>query len=88
MAMTTNTFAACGAGANVNAGQFWIYRTNDTIAQVTVAGYFDEVRSVLTKGDVILVQADVDGTVKAGLYMVTAINASAPYVTFAAATTV
>lgn len=41
---------------------WFTYATNDTLAEVTTDGYFNNVRDALSKGSMIYAVVDVDGT--------------------------
>ncbi|RMD97812.1 MAG: hypothetical protein D6816_17015 [Bacteroidetes bacterium] len=71
--------ASAGTGVGTTGGQrffrLWAYATDDTVAAVTTAGYFAAAGSAtgdgkLSEGDLIYVQADLDGTPAFGLYRV------------------
>lgn len=48
----------------------FFYVTNDPAATVETAGYFNDIRNRLKKGDVILVSLDLDGTSALRTYVV------------------
>lgn len=55
MALSITTFAPLDAGANINAGRVFIYRTADAAGTVETSGYFDGVAAKINSGDVVLV---------------------------------
>ncbi len=54
----------------------WFYGTDDALATVVAAGYFNNARAFLSKGDKISVSAVNSGTPAAADYIVTAVPAS------------
>ena len=52
------------------------YATNDTLAVVEAANYFDDAADFLSPGDIIIVSGDVDGTPWTQQYLVASISAS------------
>lgn len=50
------------------------YTTNDTIATVAAASYFDSLDKVLSAGDIVVVDADADGNRSAFELIVTAVS--------------
>ena len=61
--------------AYANGFTLWHYATPDTAATVDTAGYFNSASEMLRIGDMILANVEVDGTMKAGIFLVNA-NAS------------
>lgn len=55
----------------------WFYATNDAVATIATAGYFNGVRDRLTVNDVIEVVAVADGTCDRVVYKVATVPASA-----------
>lgn len=50
------------AGVLRGAPSLWSYATNDALAVVIAAGYFNEAASILNVGDLIYAAMDLDGT--------------------------
>ncbi|MGE0190313.1 MAG: hypothetical protein AB7G80_09525 [Dongiaceae bacterium] len=57
------------------------YVTNDTLATVAASGYFNSVTNLLTKGDVIFVSGDIDGTPAINAYVVNSATGAATVTT-------
>ena len=55
MAYTVNTLQTVREGPKNF--RVWVYRTSDTLAVVTAAGYFDSAASSLINGDMVMVVA-------------------------------
>ena len=53
-----------------NGFTLWHYKTPDTAADVETIGYFNEAASMLRVGDFIFANADIDGTVESGVFIV------------------
>jgi hypothetical protein len=53
-----------------NGFTLWHYKTPDTAADVDTTGYFNEAASMLRVGDFIFANADVDGTMQSGVFIV------------------
>ena len=60
MAYSKSDLIALGYGPG--AATVWMYRTNDTLADVMAAGYFNGAAELLKVGDLIMTALDVDGT--------------------------
>jgi hypothetical protein len=61
--------------AYANGFTLWHYTTADTAASVDTAGYFNAAADMLRVGDIIVANVENSGTMKAGLFLVSA-NAS------------
>lgn len=66
----------------------WSYATNDTIADVNTAGYFNDAVRLLNAGDLIYSVCDTDGTPAPALLFVNAVDKSAGTVDVADGTTI
>ncbi|MCT4575292.1 MAG: hypothetical protein OIF36_00925 [Alphaproteobacteria bacterium] len=55
-----------------NSFTLWHYKSEDLNTAIVANSYFDESADMLRVGDMILVNADIDGTPKNGLVVVTA----------------
>lgn len=64
-------FATSDLG-RTNQTNSYVYSTNDTLAEMLAAGYFNASRKTLKAGDVILAVADKDGTASHAILLVTA----------------
>ena len=53
-----------------NGFTLWHYKTPDLAADVDTAGYFNEAASMLRVGDFIFANADTDGAVQSGMFIV------------------
>ncbi len=53
-----------------NGFTLWHYKTPDPAATVDSAGYFNGAASMLRVGDFIFANADIDGTVESGVFIV------------------
>jgi hypothetical protein len=53
-----------------NGFTLWHYKTPDLAADVDTAGYFNEAASMLRVGDFIFANADTDGDVESGVFIV------------------
>ena len=58
--------------AYANGFTLWHYTTTDVDTDVDTSGYFDEASDMVRVGDMILANADTDGTPKSGIYLVNA----------------
>jgi hypothetical protein len=58
-----------------NSFTLWHYKSEDLNTAIVANSYFDESADMLRVGDMILVNADIDGTPKNGLVVVTSNNA-------------
>jgi hypothetical protein len=58
-AFTASSMTLIGQG---NGNNVYLYTTDDTIAEVATAAYFNSFRTQLSKGDLVLVAGNVDGT--------------------------
>lgn len=54
----------------------WSYKTPDAVATVETAGYFNDARVRLAKGDTIIATMVISGSVVGRTYVVTAVPAS------------
>jgi hypothetical protein len=92
MALTLDTLTRFAGGARFPGGGaaapgLYHYATNDTLAVVAAANYFDGAADYLQKGAIIIVSADLDGTPKVSTYVVASISsADVVVVTLAIAT--
>ncbi len=77
-----NRMAQMRMGENAVASRY-VYGTNDTLSQVLTAGYFNDGRARLTKGDVIEIAYDIDGTPGVTLVVVASVPAAPSNVTVA-----
>uniref|UniRef100_UPI003BAD57F7 hypothetical protein n=1 Tax=Stappia sp. TaxID=1870903 RepID=UPI003BAD57F7 len=64
-------FATSDMG-RTNQTDTYVYSTNDTLAELVAAGYFNNSRTTLKAGDVIMAVADKDGTASHVVLLVTA----------------
>ncbi|MAA97408.1 MAG: hypothetical protein CMN87_18215 [Stappia sp.] len=64
-------FATSDMG-RTNQTDTYVYSTNDTLAELVAAGYFNDSRKTLKAGDVIMAVADKDGTASHVVLLVTA----------------
>jgi outer membrane protein assembly factor BamB len=53
-----------------NGFTLWHYKTPDTAAVVDTTGYFNEAASMLRVGDFVFANADTDGAVQSGVFIV------------------
>lgn len=58
--------------AYANGFTLWHYTTPDTAAAVNTAGYFNKASEMLRVGDMILVNVENEGAMKAGIFLVNA----------------
>jgi len=72
MAYTSNDLSVL---AYANGFTLWHYATVDTAADVDSSGYFNNAADMMKTGDMVLANTDTDGTLAAGIFLVTA-NAS------------
>ena len=56
--------------AGTRGPSLYLYVSNDTLATIATANYFDPVIDQLVVGDIILVAADLDGTPAHNTYLV------------------
>lgn len=82
---TISTGGAIGSGEG-SAKKVHSYATNDASATVTASGYFNDVTNYLSKGDVIVVHGDVDGTPFTANVIVTSATGAATVTTTIAST--
>jgi hypothetical protein len=68
-------FAESFMGAN-DVKSLYFYATNDAAAVVAAAGYFNDARTRLSPGDVIICSLDVDGTRDTRNYTMNAVPSS------------
>ncbi len=61
--------------AYANGFTLWHYTTTDTEAEVLTANYFDEISNIVNIGDMVMLNADTDGTPANGMLVITG-NAS------------
>ncbi|MBL4721075.1 MAG: hypothetical protein JKY20_08095 [Alphaproteobacteria bacterium] len=62
--------------AYANGFTLWHYGTDDTAATVDTSGYFNAATDMLRVGDMIMANADIDGTPSNGMFVVNANAAS------------
>lgn len=62
MSFTRASFARSSGHANSDVPTTWNYKTNDTVADVNTAGYFNDVAGEVSVGDLIYAYCDADGT--------------------------
>lgn len=62
MAFDRTKFARSSAHANADVPVTWNYKTDDTVADVNTAGYFNAVAKEVNVGDLIYAYCDFDGT--------------------------
>lgn len=60
---------AIGSGAN-SVNSIWHYSSNELLSTIAASGFFNSYTTYLTKGDLIFVSGDVDGTPATNCYMV------------------
>ena len=53
-----------------NGFTLWHYKTPDTSAVVDTVGYFNDAASMLRVGDFIFANAEINGTMKSGVFIV------------------
>ena len=58
--------------AYANGFTLWHYTTQDAAANVDTAGYFNGAAEMVRVGDMILANADTDGTPTSGIFLVNA----------------
>lgn len=63
--------------AYANGFTLWHYASTDTASQVSAAAYFDDASDILRAGDLVLINADTDGTPETRLVGIAAITAGA-----------
>ncbi len=61
--------------AYANGFTLWHYTSVDLAADIDTSGYFDNASDLLRVGDMVLANADTDGTPASGIYLVSS-NAS------------
>lgn len=76
MAYSASGLQKVANGGTISTGEgsaksVWHYATNDLLSAVIASGYFNSAYTLLAKGDVIIVSADVDGTQLTGVLQVT-----------------
>ena len=81
MAYDKDGFITISSGGAIGSGDGSVksvhhYSTNDTLAVVETANYFDDAAKFMNAGDTILVTGDVDGTLFTKQYGVKSISAS------------
>jgi len=54
-----------------NSFTLWHYKSEDLGTEIIADSYFDEANEMLRKGDMVLVNADIDGTPKNGVIVIT-----------------
>ena len=68
MAFVINNFSPLGGQARSGVGvQLWSYTSDDNLAAIVTAGYFNELRDQVYVGDIIMVQADTGNTPLLGI---------------------
>lgn len=72
MAYTHPNLAQASAHANSGFPRIWTYKTNDTIADINTAGYFNAAAADLEVGDLIYAFTDADGTPEGCFFVVNA----------------
>ena len=72
MAFTASSLALFGASGNSNS--IWLYKSNDTLAVILAASYFNDYVKYMNVGDLLHVYADADGTPQFVDLVVTANN--------------
>jgi hypothetical protein len=78
MALTTSALTKFGDSA-VSAGavnNIYFYASADADATIIAAGYFNNARARLHKGDIIITASSIGGTPNTKTYVVTAVPAS------------
>lgn len=58
--------------AYANGFTLWHYTSPDTAADVDTAGYFNDAAEMVRVGDMVLANADTDGTPASGIFLVNA----------------
>jgi len=58
--------------AYANGFTLWHYTTTDTATTVDTSGYFNAASTMLRVGDIVVANVDTAGTMKAGLFLVSA----------------
>ncbi len=58
--------------AYANGFTLWHYTTTDTAGEVDTAGYFNNAADMIRVGDMIMANADTDGTPASGIFLVNA----------------
>jgi len=61
--------------AYANGFTLWHYTTTDLATEVDTNGYFNTASDMVRVGDIIIANADTDGTAKAGLFWINANSA-------------
>lgn len=62
MAFNRDNFARVSSHANSNVPHMWAYKTDDAVAAVNTAGYFNEVSDIVGVGDKIYAYCAASGT--------------------------
>lgn len=81
MAFSATGWATIGASKRGNAPSVYSYSTADTIADLNTAGYFNDLASVLSVGDLIYCFTSTGGTPAAHLVWVNSNNGTTVDVT-------
>ncbi len=58
--------------AYANGFTLWHYTSADTAADMDTAGYFNDAADMVRVGDMVMANADTDGTPSSGIYLVNA----------------
>ncbi|MBL6932921.1 MAG: hypothetical protein ISR45_08240 [Rhodospirillales bacterium] len=58
--------------AYANGFTLWHYTSLDLAADIDTAGYFNDASDMVRVGDMVMANADTDGTPSAGIYLVNA----------------
>jgi len=58
--------------AYANGFTLWHYTTVDLAADIDTAGYFNDASDMVRVGDMVMANADTDGTPASGIYLVNA----------------
>lgn len=85
---TSKPLTGFGTSSLVGAPSVWAYATNDTVADVNTASYFDGAVRHVNQGDLIYAVCDTDGTPAPVLLYVNSVDKSAGTVDVADGTTI
>lgn len=75
-----------GSGGAIGSGEgsvrsVWHYASNDLLTAIDDSAYFDDAADLLTKGDLLIVSGDVDGTPAVNCYVVNSETGATPVTT-------
>lgn len=85
---TSKPLTGAGTATLKGAPSFWAYATNDTVADVNTAGYFNGAVRHVNLGDFIFASCDLDGTPAPVILYVNSVDKSAGTVDVTDGTTI